>query len=124
MPSAESESPDETFFNDLSQQGTDANDNNAVAKQVETLLKTQESTEQTREPSRPDSTTAYVASTAQQPLPNSNEFLGPPEAPPRISPVPDVFVNTGTSPEGEFQWEMIGLGLDEPLPPQDVQDEL
>ncbi|KAL1607786.1 hypothetical protein SLS60_002722 [Paraconiothyrium brasiliense] len=193
MPSEESESPDETFFNDLSQQGPDANDNNAGAnapearkddaaskqkriacvlcrkrklrcdgtrptcgtckrlshdctydevrkksgpkrgyvkllearlQQVETLLKNQESTEQPREPSRPDSTTAYVASTAQQPLPNSNEFLGAPEAALRISPGPDVFSNSATSPEGEFQWEMIGLGLDEPLPPQDVQDEL
>ena len=28
------------------------------------------------------------------------------------------------SPEGSFSWEMIGLGLGEPLPPQDMIDEL
>ncbi|KAL5393194.1 hypothetical protein DPSP01_000025 [Paraphaeosphaeria sporulosa] len=193
MPSADSESPDESFFNDLSQQGPDSNENNATTdapggrkddaaskqkriacvlcrkrklrcdgtrptcgtckrlshactydevrkksgpkrgyvkllearlQQVETLLKSQESTEQTREPARPDATTAYVASTVQQPLPNSNEFLGASDARLSISPGPDAFSNNATSPEGEFQWEMIGLGLDEPLPPQDVQDEL
>jgi hypothetical protein len=43
---------------------------------------------------------------------------------PTISPAPEAFSINATSPEGEFQWEMIGLGLDEPLPPQDVQDEL
>ncbi|KAF1968588.1 hypothetical protein BU23DRAFT_602051 [Bimuria novae-zelandiae CBS 107.79] len=196
MPSADSESPDEAFFNDLSQQGPDANENSPRAnggearkddatskqkriacvlcrkrklrcdgtrpacgtckrlshdctydevrkksgpkrgyvkllearlQQVETLLKNQETTEPPKEPSRQDSTTAYVASTAQQPLPNSNEYLGAPDAAPRISPAPDAFPKStanGMSPEGEFQWEMIGLGLDEPLPPQDVQDEL
>jgi hypothetical protein len=31
MPSPESESPDESFFNDLSQQGPDSNENNAAA---------------------------------------------------------------------------------------------
>jgi hypothetical protein len=28
------------------------------------------------------------------------------------------------SGDEEFPWEMIGLGLDEPLPPQDVINEL
>lgn len=44
-----------------------------------------------------------------------------------ISPGPDAFQNGGANPpaaEGEFPWEMIGLGLDEPLPPQDVMDDL
>lgn len=26
--------------------------------------------------------------------------------------------------EQEFQWEMISLGLEEPLPPEDVMEEL
>lgn len=98
------------------------------AEQVETLLKTQESGEQNKEPARQDSTSAYVASTLQQPLPNSTDFLALGDGgTARISPGPDAFANSstnGASPDGEFQWEMIGLGLDEPLPPQDVQDEL
>lgn len=68
-----------------------------------------------------------MTSTAQQPLPNSNEYFGVPDAGPNLSPAADPFSHTaanGTSTDGEFQWEMIGLGLDEPLPPQDVQDEL
>ncbi|KAJ4296559.1 hypothetical protein N0V90_006604 [Kalmusia sp. IMI 367209] len=199
MPSAGSESPDGGFFNDLSQQGPDANENStnttaangqdarkddaaskqkriacvlcrkrklrcdgarptcgtckrlshdctydevrkksgpkrgyvklleARLQQVETLLKKQESTEPTADVSRQDSTSAYVASTVQQPLPNAGDYLGAADGAPRISPAPDAFSNStanGMSPEGEFQWEMIGLGLDEPLPPQDVQDEL
>jgi Fungal Zn(2)-Cys(6) binuclear cluster domain len=36
--------------------------------------------------------------------------------------VPDLLV-TGT-PETSFPWEMIGLGLEEALPPQDMIDEL
>lgn len=28
------------------------------------------------------------------------------------------------APTGEFPWEMIGLGLEEPLPPSDLMDEL
>ena len=28
------------------------------------------------------------------------------------------------APQGEFPWEMMGLGLEEPLPPQDLMDEL
>lgn len=30
----------------------------------------------------------------------------------------------GTGDEQEFQWEMISLGLEEPLPPEDVMEEL
>lgn len=44
-----------------------------------------------------------------------------------ISPGPDAFQNNGAngnSAEGDFPWEMIGLGLDEPLPPQDVVEDL
>lgn len=32
--------------------------------------------------------------------------------------------NLSLSPEESFSWEMIGLGLDEPLPPQGMIDEL
>ncbi|PHH59761.1 hypothetical protein CDD81_2599 [Ophiocordyceps australis] len=32
--------------------------------------------------------------------------------------------NDGSNVDGSFSWEMIGLGLEEPLPPQDTIDEL
>jgi len=40
---------------------------------------------------------------------------------------PNPFYNTGANgnnDEPDFSWEMIGLGLEEPLPPQDVMDDL
>ena len=33
-------------------------------------------------------------------------------------------LNMGITMDPTFTWEMIGLGLDEPLPPQDTIDEL
>jgi hypothetical protein len=100
----------------------------ATAEQVETLLKSQDSPDTNKDGRRQDSTTAYVATTLQQPLPNANDFLGTSDAVPiSLSPGPDTFQTGGTSTheaEGEFPWEMIGLGLDEPLPPQDVMDDL
>jgi hypothetical protein len=65
-------------------------------------------------------------------VPNQNDYLGTPgrvpgaaqeSRTPGLEPtqngVPDA--NKG---EADFPWEMIGLGLEEPLPPQDVMDEL
>lgn len=196
MPQAESESPDEGFFNDLSQQGPDSNNTNgqepqndganktkriacvlcrkrklrcdgtrptcATCKrlshdcaydevrkksgpkrgyvklleqrlqQVETLLKNQDSTETSKDTSRQDTTSAYVASTIQQALPNQGDYLNSAD---RIqgaihesrTPGADSFQNggaNGNNGEQEFSWEMIGLGLEEPLPPQDVMDDL
>jgi hypothetical protein len=48
---------------------------------------------------------------------------------PRQAPVDDFnnFNNMGmpmNSAGGQFTWEMIGLGLEEPLPPQETIDEL
>jgi hypothetical protein len=99
-----------------------------AAEQVETLLKTQDPADQSNDTARQDSTSAYVASTLQNPLPHSGDFLGASDANPiPIPPGPEAFQNAGTgghTAEGEYPWEMIGLGLDEPLPPQDVMDEL
>ena len=41
-------------------------------------------------------------------------------------PTPSVTVtgDNGQAPHGEFPWEMLGLGLEEPLPPADLMDEL
>ncbi|KAF1956109.1 hypothetical protein CC80DRAFT_525646 [Byssothecium circinans] len=100
----------------------------ARLQQVETLLKNQDSTDTANDSARPDSTTAYVANTLQAPLPNSGDFVATSERNPiNISPAPDGLPNNGArgnAAEGDFPWEMIGLGLDEPLPPQDVMDEL
>lgn len=97
---------------------------------METLLKSQDSSDQSKDAPRQDSTSAYVASTIQQPLPGG-DYLGTADKgsgpfPESISPAPDAFQTAGaTQPgEGDFPWEMIGLGLDEPLPPQDVMDDL
>jgi hypothetical protein len=96
---------------------------------VETLLKSQDSSDQSKDNPRQDSTSAYVASTIQQVLPGG-DYLGSaektPAFPETISPGPDAFqaASNSQAAEGDFPWEMIGLGLDEPLPPQDVMDEL
>ncbi|KAF2030137.1 hypothetical protein EK21DRAFT_100705 [Setomelanomma holmii] len=191
MPSPDSESPDDSFFNDLSQQadsnngnGQDApNDGSSKVKriacvlcrkrklrcdgtrptcgtckrlshecaydevrkksgpkrgyvklleqrlqQVEHLLKTQDTTDTSNNPTRKDSTSDYVANTVAQPLPNSSDYLN---AQDRIqdarTPGVEALPNGGTNAnngDADFPWEMIGLGLEEPLPPQDVMDEL
>jgi hypothetical protein len=90
-------------------------------------LKNQETTDQNKDTSRQDSTTAYVASTLQQGL-GSNSERAPNNFPEGISPGPEAFqasaTAAGNTTDGDFPWEMIGLGLDEPLPPQDVMDDL
>ena len=49
------------------------------------------------------------------------ESISPPDAFPALQTNPSTNANSG---DEEFPWEMIGLGLDEPLPPQDVINEL
>ncbi|KAF2272588.1 uncharacterized protein EI97DRAFT_445659 [Westerdykella ornata] len=101
--------------------------NPSIAEQVETLLKNHESTEQNKESARQNPASAYVASTLQQGLLNPGDGL-PPSFTERLSPAPDMFPGTASAQsqagQGEYPWEMIGLGLDEPLPPQDVMDDL
>jgi hypothetical protein len=98
----------------------------ARLQQVETLLKNQDPADQNKDAPRQDAASAYVASTLQQGLSGSVGEKGPLES---ISPAPDAFQTNTTlanapTAEGDFPWEMIGLGLDEPLPPQDVQNDL
>ncbi|KAJ8105409.1 hypothetical protein OPT61_g10196 [Boeremia exigua] len=101
-------------------------------QQVETLLKSQDPADSTKGAPQQDSTTAYVANTIQQgtstrtqssnPFDKSLESLLDSQRP----SVP-AFQSEGATTNGgdaDFQWEMIGLGLEEPLPPQDVMDEL
>ncbi|ORY06487.1 fungal-specific transcription factor domain-domain-containing protein [Clohesyomyces aquaticus] len=106
----------------------------ARLQQVEHLLKNQETNDQSKE-IRPDAASAYVANTISQGPPDASAasgFLGASgdaavNFPESISPGPDAFQTNSSnmnSAEGEFPWEMIGLGLDEPLPPQDVINDL
>ncbi|KAI8936297.1 hypothetical protein NX059_006715 [Plenodomus lindquistii] len=200
MPSPESESPDEGFFNNLSQQAPDTNTNTNNAgsqephneasskvkriacvlcrkrklrcdgarpecstckrlghdcaydevrkksgpkrgyvklleqrlQQVETLLRNQDAPDANKEAPRPDTTSAYIASTVQQTLSTSTDFLHAPEAGQGVSSTPfnpagapsQQMGTNSTVAEAGMSWEMIGLGLEEPLPPQDVQDDL
>ncbi|KAH7114405.1 binuclear zinc transcription factor [Dendryphion nanum] len=104
----------------------------ARLQQVETLLKNQDSTEQNKDNHLQDATSAYVASTMQQGLQNGNDFLGVDKGAASfsesISPGPEGLPANGSTTinagERDFPWEMIGLGLDEPLPPQDVMNDL
>jgi hypothetical protein len=105
---------------------------NASVDQVETLLKTQDAIDPSKDAPRQDSTSAYVASTVQQILPNQNDYLNTSTRltnPVPESRTPGLETNqnggaTANSGEPDFPWEMIGLGLEEPLPPQEVMDEL
>ncbi|KAI4687575.1 uncharacterized protein J4E88_003166 [Alternaria novae-zelandiae] len=190
MASNGSESPDESFFNDLSQQAQDQNATNGQEtqqdgsskvkriacvlcrkrklrcdgtrptcstckrlnhdcaydevrkksgpkrgyvklleqrlQQVETLLKTQDTTDPSKEAPRQDAASTYVANTISQSLPNSTNVpntAGNTQS--RITGA-SPFQNTGTSGNDaeDTSWEMIGLGLEEPLPPQEIQDDL
>ncbi|CAN9088198.1 unnamed protein product [Alternaria alternata] len=196
MASNGSESPDETFFNDLSQQAQETNSTNGQdtqqegpnkvkriacvlcrkrklrcdgarptcstckrlshdcaydevrkksgpkrgyvklleqrLQQVETLLKTQDTADSSKEAPRQDSASAYVANTINQALSNSrdglnatNNFQAGTNASRTAGASP--FQNAGTTgndAETEPSWEMIGLGLEEPLPPQEIMDDL
>jgi hypothetical protein len=75
--------------------------------------------------------TAFTVS-GMQSIPDA--FLGNPDSlqgsfPESLSPsegFPVLHTNPSTGPASgeEYPWEMIGLGLDEPLPPQEVINEL
>ena len=110
-----------------------SNTNDDAPEQVETLLKNQDSTDPNNNTNRQDTTTAYVANTIQQSVDNTRTQSANPfdkslenllDA--RKASIP-AYQNGTTDTHGEdreYQWEMIGLGLEEPLPPQDVMEEL
>jgi hypothetical protein len=102
--------------------------NNTPIEQVEHLLKNQDTPDASKEPSQQDSTSAYVANTLSQALPNTGDYLNTQDRiqdsrPPAADPVQNGGQTTNNG-DADFSWEMIGLGLEEPLPPQDVMDEL
>lgn len=102
--------------------------------QVETLLKTQDSVE--KEDDEPNnasdsSKSVPIISTTQIPVPSPVEDSIPNPLP-EISPdanmmdpsldfMQDQIFNMPTS---DFSWEMISLGVEEPLPDPEVLDEL
>lgn len=97
---------------------------------METLLQTQNATDSNK---GQDSATAYVANTVQRPsttrTQSSNPFDKSLESllDATNASVPafqnDTANTTGGEPEFN-SWEMISLGLEEPLPPEDVMEEL
>ena len=101
--------------------------------QVETLLKTQDGPDSAPpQPSPPQELNAPQFS--EIPLPDNDTGGGAatvPESSTQPNILPNVFgnqqssgyVNPGSA-HNDFTWEMIGLGLEEPLPVQDAIDEL
>jgi len=92
---------------------------------VETLLKSQDTTVSSKDATRQDSTSVYVANTINQALPKSGDSLSTAEntkagigesRSSRIVSFQDGATGNNT--------ETIGLGLEEPLPPQKTIDDL
>ena len=100
-------------------------------EQVETLLKSQDPTDLGKDAPHQGAASAYVASTINQSLPNgdfpntacSTQTRTGGSGAPGDGPFQDAVRNKNTT-EQECSWEMIGLGLEEPLPPQEVMDDL
>lgn len=109
---------------------------NPRAAQVETLLKTQDPPEPVQ-----TSSTAYP-DPSQSTLQHGGPFQGAPNislSASDVNSVPQMLSSAfgsaqsepmipdpslGIPSDDEFSWEMIGLGLDEPLPTQEVIDEM
>ena len=94
--------------------------------QVETLLKNQD--EETEEPANdapnssktvPIVTTTLVPDSGKNPTPeiSPDTNMIDPQLPFMAEPIFDMNVN-------DFSWEMISLGVEEPLPEQETIDEL
>lgn len=101
---------------------------NLPSAQVETLLKDQD----------PPKSTAQAPTSFQGQTQNTyQDGFGPSNTLPMADSMPQMYSTSGASPQDpiipdslnmgldeDFSWEMIGLGLDEPLPQQDIIDEL
>lgn len=81
-------------------------------------MKTQDSTDTPKDAPREDSAAAYVANTINQTLPDTSEQ---PDASKAQGPGAVPFQ---TAAEQPGSWDLIALGLEEPLPPQEVMDDL
>ena len=115
-----------------------------LSEQVETLLKTQDPVPPTPEiPQTFTSAAGNVSGVGLRPVPagdfnitNASMNLGnaadgdrwafngeSPQPPMDMNFTTDMNMGMGLD-DNTFTWEMIGLGLEEPLPPQDTIDEL
>lgn len=103
-----------------------------LTDEVEKLLKSQENTDQSKDASK-TTAASYVANTIASGLPDRGRYLSAAEQvpggyPESISPGPESFTangsTNGSTGNPDFPFEMIGLGLEEPLPPQDVINDL
>lgn len=106
---------------------------NGVAEQVETLLKSQDTPNQSKDAPCSDTASAYVASTVHYTLPTMSEVNSVVDNGPLsiqdasmsgAIPLQQPSADDDTTGEAGLSWEMIGLGLEEPLPPSDVMDDL
>jgi hypothetical protein len=115
-------------------------------EQVEEMLKTQEPASKTPDMSRPSfplSNAAHSHNSGLLGTPNADfgvtnpdigvvndrdherwHFPGDSPQPPMEDMTFDPNLNMTMTMDPTFTWEMIGLGLDEPLPPQETIDEL
>lgn len=97
--------------------------------QVENLLRTQEpSAAQTQENHNhnPASNENEMTNLPDVPLlpTDLNTSLSPPQPIVEHQPLSQAYLPSGLHTGGNFGWDMLGLGLEEPLPTQDVIDEL
>ena len=113
---------------------------NALTEQVETLLKNQDplSDAQRKAPedtlpqhfnmsTRTGATGAPSSDSINNNLSNIDPQLLPPSAGPPTDPFIGVGMGGSMEPGGgedQFSWEMIGLGLEEPLPLQETINDL
>lgn len=108
--------------------------------QVESLLRSQEqeasrnsTTQQPRQPEQNNTYTTPISTDPFQGIPDlsslsnnlNNNHTTPLDASfGQTQQSQAEFPATGLGLDGDFSWEMISLGLEEPLPPKDVTDEL
>jgi hypothetical protein len=107
--------------------------------QVETLLKSQEPDSSwnstTQQHQQPEQTNPYTTAIPANPIQGMQDLSSHPNnLNDTFTPLPASFGQTQQSQAGlpttdlgldaDFSWEMISLGLEEPLPTQDVMDEL
>jgi hypothetical protein len=97
--------------------------------QVENLLRTQEpSAAQSQENHNhiPVSNENEMTSLPDVPLlaADLSTSLSPPQPIVEQQAVSQAYLPSGLNTEGNFGWDMLSLGLEEPLPTQDVIDEL
>ncbi|KAE8151866.1 fungal-specific transcription factor domain-containing protein [Aspergillus avenaceus] len=91
--------------------------------QVETLLKTQE-VNTTVNQGNDFNITAPITGMAEASHTFGMESLSPPEVDLNNMQSSQAFMTPGVDRTGNFGWDMISLGLEEPLPSRDVIDEL